>query len=173
MTKEEIIAQLEAKYDQLIRWLEAHEDLHFDRAPEAGKWSTGQHVRHLIQSTQPINQALRMPRIALRSMFGTNNREERTYDELVAKYHTKLAAGGTASGRFQPEEIQNDQKVELIDELRTELGRLTAIIAEWREKKMSELLLPHPLLGKLTIREMLYFTVYHTEHHFKILDKRY
>jgi hypothetical protein len=25
--------------------------------------------------------------------------------------------------------------------------------------------LPHPLLGKLTIREMLYFTVYHGEHH--------
>ncbi len=173
MTKEEIIAQLQQRYQQLIGWLEAHDDGHFDRAPESGKWSAGQHVRHLIQSTLPINQALRMPRIALRSMFGTNNRTERTYEELVAKYHSKLAAGGTASGRFQPEQISNDQKPELIEGLRSELDNLTAIIAEWREKKMSELLLPHPLLGKLTIREMLYFTVYHTEHHFRILEEKY
>jgi hypothetical protein len=25
--------------------------------------------------------------------------------------------------------------------------------------------LPHPLLGKLTLREMLYFTAYHADHH--------
>jgi hypothetical protein len=29
------------------------------------------------------------------------------------------------------------------------------------------LILPHPLLGKLTLREMLYFTLYHVEHHEK------
>lgn len=173
MTKEAIIQQLQENYEQLIEWLEAQEPELFDRSPEAGKWSTGQHVRHLIQSTTPLNQALRMPRMALRSMFGTNNREERTYDLLVQRYHTKLAEGGRASGRYEPETIQNEQKAELISELRKELGKLTDIISQWPEKKMSQLLLPHPLLGKLTIREMLCFTVYHTEHHYKILESRY
>lgn len=36
---------------------------------------------------------------------------------------------------------------------------------------MSTLLLPHPLLGKLTVREFGYFTHYHTEHHFKNIQK--
>ena len=30
-------------------------------------------------------------------------------------------------------------------------------------------LLPHPLLGKMTIREISLWTAYHTEHHYKIL----
>ena len=35
------------------------------------------------------------------------------------------------------------------------------------EKQLDTFILPHPLLGKLTLREMLYFTIYHAEHHKK------
>jgi hypothetical protein len=30
---------------------------------------------------------------------------------------------------------------------------------------LDEYLLPHPLIGKLTIREILYFTIYHNLRH--------
>jgi hypothetical protein len=33
------------------------------------------------------------------------------------------------------------------------------------------LILPHPLLGKITIREMLYFTAYHVQHHENIIKR--
>jgi hypothetical protein len=32
--------------------------------------------------------------------------------------------------------------------------------------------MPHPLLGKITAREMIYFTVYHSEHHVAATKKR-
>jgi hypothetical protein len=33
-------------------------------------------------------------------------------------------------------------------------------------------MVPHPSLGKITMRELLLFTIYHTEHHLKVIEKR-
>jgi len=33
--------------------------------------------------------------------------------------------------------------------------------------------LPHPLMGRMTIRAIVAWTVYHTEHHYKILQSNY
>jgi hypothetical protein len=35
----------------------------------------------------------------------------------------------------------------------------------WSEDDLDNHRLPHPLLGKLTVREMLFFTLYHIQHH--------
>ena len=42
------------------------------------------------------------------------------------------------------------------------MARQTSQISE---HKLDRCILPHPLLGKLTLREMIYFTIYHMEHH--------
>ena len=34
---------------------------------------------------------------------------------------------------------------------------------------LDKYVLPHPLLGKVTLREMLYFTIHHNEHHLELL----
>ena len=36
---------------------------------------------------------------------------------------------------------------------------------------LDAVLLPHPLLGKLTVREMLFFTVYHVQHHRALVER--
>ncbi len=40
-------------------------------------------------------------------------------------------------------------------------------VDSFSEAQLDALILPHPLLGKLTLREMLYFTIYHVQHHEK------
>ena len=35
------------------------------------------------------------------------------------------------------------------------------------KKQLDHYLLPHPLLGKITLREMLFFSAYHIQHHTK------
>ncbi len=172
-TKEQIINALEKKYAELIEWLNNHDAQLFERPEASGKWSAGQHADHLVKSTSPLRQGLDMPKIALRTTFGINNRTEKSFNELVKKYKIKLSEGGRAGGRFLPKEIKNEQKSELIEQLKKELEGLKNIMEKWDEKKMSKFILPHPLLGKLTIREMMFFTVYHTEHHLNILRERY
>jgi uncharacterized damage-inducible protein DinB len=37
---------------------------------------------------------------------------------------------------------------------------------------LDRLRLPHPALGKLTVREMLFFTIYHNIHHVENVVRR-
>jgi len=57
-----------------------------------------------------------------------------------------------------------------------EISSLKSHISEWSEEELNTIRLPHPILGKLTAKEMLSFTVYHLFHHMKtiqrILDKQ-
>ena len=42
----------------------------------------------------------------------------------------------------------------------------------WSERALDRYRLPHPLLGRLTVREMLLFTLYHSVHHFSLVSTR-
>ena len=45
-------------------------------------------------------------------------------------------------------------------------------IPRWSEHALDQTWVPHPLLGLLTVRELLEFTVYHTSHHLTIVAER-
>ena len=49
--------------------------------------------------------------------------------------------------------------------------RLPAALANWNEKALDRHCLPHPVLGKLTVREMLFFTLYHNTHHVNDVER--
>jgi hypothetical protein len=49
------------------------------------------------------------------------------------------------------------------------LGRA---LGRWSEQELDRVTLPHPLLGKLTAREVAYFTVYHGRHHVEAVRRR-
>ena len=172
-SKLEIIEALKLEYKQFINWFENQPDDHFDREFEVGKWTAGQHAVHIVQSTAPINKAMRLPKLALKTMFGKNNRDERTFQEVVDKYQAKLAGGGVAGGDFLPDPTPASMKPKVLGNLKNEIERLEKIIGKWKEDDLSTFLLPHPLLGKMTLRELLLFTVYHTSHHRKVLEDRY
>ncbi|NOS56978.1 MAG: DinB family protein [Cyclobacteriaceae bacterium] len=133
-----------------------------------GKWNAVQLLDHIVRSVSPVSLALSLPAFLLRLIFGTANRKSRSYEELVARYHSKLKAGGRASGRFVP-----PPKTDSVEKLSTNLSKvvqaLTRRIDRFSETQLDQLILPHPLLGKLTLREMLYFTIYHVQHHQKQL----
>jgi hypothetical protein len=100
-------------------------------------------------------------------MFGKPNRPGRSFEQLVAKYQLKLQAGGRASGPFVPKGLPYSRKKEVLDTLERTVKKLQLRLERCSEEKLDQYLLPHPLLGKLTLREMMYFTIYHATHHLK------
>jgi hypothetical protein len=136
------------------------------------KWSVGQNVEHLIKSLSPVNLALLLPGFVLRFQFGKPNRKPRTYQELVNRYHEKLQAGGRASARFIPPPVLWVDKDKKVTAFIHETNTMTKRLNSWSESQLDSYLLPHPLLGKLTLREMLFFSGYHIEHHLKLLKGR-
>jgi DNA-directed RNA polymerase subunit L len=44
-------------------------------------------------------------------------------------------------------------------------------ISKWSENQLNSYQLPHPLIGKISVKEMLFFTDYHIKHHQKAIRK--
>ena len=67
-----------------------------------------------------------------------------------------------------PKDVALADKARLRKELATAVGRLVRRLDRFSEAELDTLLLPHPLMGKLTLREMLYFTLHHVDQHHAI-----
>ena len=168
MIKQEIIRQLETNHNEFIDLLLSLNENDFLLSVN-NKWSAGQQFKHICLSVSPLALGLRLPVIFLRIFFGKANRLSKAYDELVAKYHDKLQKGGVASGRFVPKPIAFEQRKDLERKLSGSVKQLCKNVGGFTEAQLDTYILPHPLLGKLTVREMLYFTIYHVEHHKKLI----
>lgn len=169
--KPQLISALNEKVDAFNNYITSLTREQFEITPN-GKWSAGQNLDHLIRSIKPLQLAYGLPKFALMILFGKTNRPSRTYDELVTKYKTKLAAGGKASGPFIPPTISYQHKDELLRKYITQKQKLISKIEKQSEPDLDKYILPHPLLGKVTLREMLYFTIHHNEHHLNLLMGR-
>ena len=101
----------------------------------------------------------------MKLFFGKANRPSRTYDQLLSRYKEKLAAGGRASGRFIPQPVAFNAKEKICNEIISVNNALCKKVDSSTEEELENYILPHPLLGKLTLREMLYFNILHAEHH--------
>ena len=132
------------------------------------KWTAGQQLDHIILSVTPLAKALLLPRFILKRLFGKANRPSKDYDSLVKKYLSKLDAGGRAPSPFVPRIVDASQKKEQQSKILKPIKKLCKRVDGFSEQQLDEYILPHPLLGKVTIREMLYFTIYHAEHHQRI-----
>lgn len=143
----------------------------FEAAPD-GKWSAGQNLEHLYRAIKPVAMAFGLPKIIPRLLIGKANRPSKTYNELQQKYNAKLAAGGRASKRFAPPPVLFSQKEKLIIAFEKQKNKLVKRLNRFSEKELDKYILPHPLLGKLTFREMLFFTIFHNEHHLHSLQQR-
>lgn len=138
------------------------------------KWSPAEQSQHLVLSVKPLLLAFSLPKFALRLLFGKPNRKTRSYDALYQKYLLKLEAGGTASSPYRPKQLKTGttpQKV--ITDFEQQHQRFIGKISKWEEADLDNYLLPHPLLGKITLREMIYFTNFHILHHNDLIKKMY
>lgn len=170
-SKEDIIIGLNDVFDRTIAYCQAQDDSIFEKPLAEGKWSTAQNIEHLCTSTFPIAKGIALPKLMMKVTFGTNNRKERSIDELYAKYKSVLANGLKAPPKFEPAFISNDKKTEMLQKFAHAKDKLIKVLDKWDEAALSKYILPHPAIGKLTIREMLFFTIFHTEHHLEIIKR--
>lgn len=173
LSKKEIIKDLEVATKEFSSFCINIRDEIFFRQP-VEKWSVAQNVTHLITSANMTKLAYHLPKFIVRLYGGKPNRSSRTYDELVAKYKLKLEQGGRASGRFVAKPVSSTEGKEntlaAFSKVMDSLGNI--IQKKWDDLQLDQYIAPHPLLGKITLRELCYFTIYHTRHHLDIVKQR-
>ncbi|MEP7377599.1 MAG: DinB family protein [Chitinophagaceae bacterium] len=173
LTKEEINKQLRLVSAEFINFISVIDTDKFFYQPKE-KWSIAQNVNHLTISANTTRLAFSLPKFVVRLYAGKPNRASRSYDELVNKYKMKLQQGGRASGRFIPKIISAEKgTTHLIEHFTKSMDKLIHTIEQkWADPQLDKYIAPHPLLGKITLREMGYFTIYHTQHHLVIIKER-
>jgi len=172
LSKDQIISATVKSFDAFTAaCAAADEALCFNR-PSPEKWSVAENIQHLIVSTNTSRLAYTLPLFLVRWIGGTPNRDSRSYEALVERYNDKLAAGGKASGRFVPKPMDiKCGKDKLLQNWQKATAKFIAAVKNnTSESKLDDYLAPHPLLGKITLRELCYFTIYHTEHHLNIIN---
>jgi hypothetical protein len=168
-SKTELITALKDSHQRITTWfIEIPVENFFARHGEV--WSPSDNVDHLIKSHKPISKALRLPKFTLKAMFGTPEKSSMSYKKLCQIYRDELAKGAQASGRYLPNQenpgkYAEEKKQELLEQFSKAGTELVSVAEKWDENELDGYLLPHPLIGKLTIREMLFFTIYHNLRH--------
>lgn len=167
-TKSELISKLYDSNQRVTKWFtDIRVDSFFTRQGEV--WSASDNVDHLIKSHKPIAKALKLPKFTLQAMFGKPEKPSVTYEELCRIYRDAISEGGQAFGRYRPNQQSpadpEKEKSGLLEQFSKASADLVSIAETWNENDLDKYLLPHPLIGKLTVREMLFFTIYHNFRH--------
>ena len=174
MQKEAIIALLEERHQELFAFLEQQDPDMWEAGPQ-GKWTTGQQALHLLQSIKTLNTALSIPQFLLKLKFGTSNRECRNYDAVVKRYKERLEQSkGVVFKPSQNMKLPNlNDKSYIINRLQTENKKLQYKTSKWTDDALNKRILPHPLMGKMPVRELVMWTAYHVQHHLNQLKENY
>lgn len=156
----------------------------FFRKPEEG-WSPEQNLRHLIKSARPVGLALRLPRFSF-IFFGRGEGSGPPLD-IIRRYLAVLQTGYQAGRAYRPGagRSSGDQAAGksadpalaaardgLVGLYEKECSRLKSALESWSEADLDRYRMPHPATGAITVREMLYFTVFHPYHHMGKLRER-
>ncbi|HEY0305811.1 MAG TPA: DinB family protein [Longimicrobiales bacterium] len=174
-TGADIAAELNRLHDESVAFYATLPTATFV-APQGAAWSPADHVRHLTKSMRALNRGLRLPLFVLRWRFGRASRPSRSYDGVVAAYRKRLE---TFDGRNNPFAPATSPAVDTEAWRATVMSYHATAVAELirharriNEDKLDKIQVPHPLLGKMTLREMLFFMLYHNLHHVRLVAAR-
>ncbi|MFP4846290.1 DinB family protein [Winogradskyella sp. PE311] len=174
MDKKVIANLIDEKHTNLITWLVEQPAESWELGPE-NKWTTGQQALHLLQSIKPLNNALSLPKFILRYKFGKANRPVRSYNAIIERYQERLkdVKGKTFKGSQNMKVPTLKEKEYILNRLQTESKKLQFKTKKISDKNLDTLILPHPLMGKMPIREIIMWTAHHVEHHTETLINKY
>ena len=172
MSKQEIITASENMFTQFSETCNHIDEQVMFKKP-GDKWSVAENIMHLIISTNTTALAYNLPKFLVKWIGGTPNRKSGTFDELKEKYYKKLSEGATASSRFVPKPIEIKYgRQKLQDKWNKATTKyILALTNNRTEADLDNYLVRHPLLGRITLRELCYFTVFHTKHHLNSIQK--
>lgn len=143
-------------------------EVFFAHPPEV--WSVGENLQHLVLTVSPITKAVLIPREKLSKRFGLADRPSRRYIEIRAEYKAGLQGGIVAPPQYVPvlDTLAGDPQLgqaQIMADWQEVSQGLTTHLDAWTESELDTFQLPHLLLGMMTMREMLFFTLYHNLHH--------
>ncbi len=174
-SRKELLAALQSVHREASELFAAVPENEFFHRPAEDVWSPGENAIHLVKSVKAVADGMKLPKLLLRSLFGTGG-SSRTYGEVRESYLEALAGGAVATGRYVPpappgKGAGEKSRSRALAGWQRAGDSLVAVVRKWNEPDLDKYRLPHPVLGKITVREMLFFTHYHDRYHMQIVRR--
>ena len=166
-TQPEIKAALQTSFQEVTQFVASISDENFYIKKDE-KWSIAGNLDHIILSTKPLASGLKQAKIFFRA-FGTAKKESQSYDEIVATYEEVLLTKNPKNNPFISKDIDSTTREKYLSNWNMIGEKFQERLDLWTEKDLDKYRIPHPVLGKLTVREMMFFTINHNFHHLKIM----
>jgi hypothetical protein len=136
------------------------------------RWSAGQDLVHLVKLLKIVNIAFLIPKPILYLLYGKNKRESKSLEALRTLYKNALVGGAKSPSLYIPKPVQYKDKQFLMNK-HCKLNDLFAQkINNLSDKALDSYRLPHPIVGKISLRELAIFTSFHTVHHIELLKSK-
>ena len=146
----------------------------FHRPP--GRWSPMDDLRHITRTAGGLAWGLEKPKLLLRLRFGRRKRPIASHRELAERGQEVLDAGFVAVPDHVPAPEEIDDRVSYrsakLANWASANGDLQDALEGWSDRQIDGIMLPHPSLGRLTVREMLYNAHAHHLHHIDVARRR-
>jgi hypothetical protein len=133
------------------------------------EWRGSQTLEHLIKFIETMAQGTGLPKEFMRKRWGYPENKSGSFEDIRRRYWQALEKGAQSpEGYYPPVQITlevEDYKKELLARWHYANDKLIQNIENWKEKELDEYCVMHPLLGKLTVREMLFCALCHNQGH--------
>jgi hypothetical protein len=136
-----------------------------------GKWSVTQNVEHINIGLLRVSNYLTLPKSSVEANFGLSERVSTSNETIINMMKNALENGVKATAPFIPELNLEISIEELVGQGKNLLDAFISNLQNWSEEELETYNCPHPVLGKITVREVLYFTIYHVQHHNETINK--
>ncbi len=166
MEKQVLFNRLQQEVDALVQTVETVSEAQFFEQPNPEKWSIGQNVQHLIESTKPLVGLFGKPE--LMEQWPKSTRPSQSYEEVKTVYNNALQSPPPRLLVYRHLNTEGG-KTEIVNNLKSVTAKLLERANQLSDADLDSYQIPHPLINLLTAREFLHFTTYHTLHHHEII----
>jgi hypothetical protein len=169
--KANIIKSLKEGVDQFNELINSLNEESFE-ANYHNKWSAGQDLVHLIKVLGVVNIGFTLPKFLLRILYSRSKSEARNFETLEALYKKALEGGAKSPSIYIPKQVLFKDKNSLINKHNLLNEAFIKKIEAHSDFELDSYRLPHPILGKVNLRELTIFTSLHTTHHLELLKQK-
>jgi uncharacterized damage-inducible protein DinB len=166
MTKQQLIKAFCDNHQEMIDYITSLTDEQ-STFGNNGKWTAGQQFHHVYLTIAVFPRVL-SSKDFIKQKFGTINRTAWSFDTVIENY---LKTSRQAPEQYLPEQVTPEQRATIAADIQSVLPTIQQLLDQYTEEELDTLVLPHPLLGTLTIREMFYLMSYHATHHLRQTKK--
>jgi hypothetical protein len=137
-----------------------------------GKWSIAENLIHLDVSAKRLAGAMSLSKEDLAAKFGLATKSSQPYETIPENYYATASQRNiVAPPAFSVMQTAETTRASVVEGYTKSHAFLNAALANFTEEELEKYQIPHPVLGLLTVREMIYFTVFHIGHHQKAVER--